>query len=56
MTKPILNISELEYKTMTNGDRFEARLGAIGSRLGAQKLGYNEIGRASCRERVYVLV
>ena len=41
MTKPILNISELEYKTMTNGDRFEARLGAIGSRLGAQKLGYN---------------
>jgi uncharacterized cupin superfamily protein len=41
MDRPILNIAELEYRRWGNGERFEARMGAIGGRLGAQKLGYN---------------
>jgi uncharacterized cupin superfamily protein len=41
MTRPILNLADLEFFPWGNGDRYEARLGAIGQRLGAQKLGYN---------------
>lgn len=41
MNPPILNIAELEYRQWGNGKSFEARLGAIGAKLGAQKLGYN---------------
>ena len=41
MNRPILNIAELEYHPWGRGERFAARIGAIGSRLGAQKLGYN---------------
>jgi uncharacterized cupin superfamily protein len=41
MARPILNISELEYRPWSRGDKFEAKLGALGARLGAQKLGYN---------------
>jgi uncharacterized cupin superfamily protein len=39
--RPIVNIAELEYRRWGNGDRFDARVGAVGGRLGAQKLGYN---------------
>jgi uncharacterized cupin superfamily protein len=39
--RPILNLAELEYRPWGNGGRFEARVAAIGGRLGAQKLGYN---------------
>jgi uncharacterized cupin superfamily protein len=39
--RPIVNIAELEYRRWGNGDRFDARVGAIGGRLGAQRLGYN---------------
>ena len=41
MTDHILNIDELEYQAWGHGDRFEAKMGAISSRIGAQKLGYN---------------
>jgi uncharacterized cupin superfamily protein len=41
MNRPILNIADLEYYPMGHGERFEARIGAIGPRIGAQKLGYN---------------
>lgn len=39
--KPILNIGELELSEGNHGERFGSRTGAIASRIGAQKLGYN---------------
>ena len=41
MTKHILNIDDIEYHAWQHGDRFNAQLGAISSRIGARKLGYN---------------
>jgi uncharacterized cupin superfamily protein len=41
MARPIINIDELEMRQLGNGDKFEARIAAIGTRIGAQKLGYN---------------
>lgn len=41
MDRPIINIDDLEYHPWGRGERFEARMGAIGSKIGAQKLGYN---------------
>ncbi len=49
MSKPILNISDIELyprpdsfaATGSAAERFDARMGFIGPRLGAQKLGYN---------------
>ena len=49
MTKPLINIDDVELEprpaafspTGTAGERFDARIGAIGRRIGAQKLGYN---------------
>lgn len=41
MERPILNITDLEYRQWGHGDRFEARLGTISSKLGADRLGYN---------------
>jgi len=41
MTRPILNLDELEYRDWSHGDRFRARLGAVGSRIGARLLGSN---------------
>jgi uncharacterized cupin superfamily protein len=38
--KPIINIADLELQPWGHGDMFEARLGAIASKIGAQKLGY----------------
>jgi uncharacterized cupin superfamily protein len=37
----IVNLDQLEYRPLGNGEKFEARMGAVGSRVGAQKLGYN---------------
>jgi len=39
--KPILNIAEVELRADGHGERFSSRVGPIGSRIGAQKLGYN---------------
>jgi uncharacterized cupin superfamily protein len=37
----ILNIDQLEYKASSHGERFASKIGAIGPRIGAVKLGYN---------------
>jgi uncharacterized cupin superfamily protein len=37
----ILNIDALSYRESSHGDDYQARIGAIGMRVGAQKLGYN---------------
>jgi len=39
--KPILNIDDLTYTDWGRGDKFQAKLGAVGIKIGAQKLGYN---------------
>jgi len=41
MTSPILNVDNIEYRNWEHGDRFEAKMGEISSRIGAKKLGYN---------------
>jgi uncharacterized cupin superfamily protein len=41
VTRPIMNLSEIEFRDQGNGERFQARLGTIGAKIGAQKLGYN---------------
>jgi uncharacterized cupin superfamily protein len=41
MSRPILNLSQLEFMDWGNGKEYGARIGAIGRKLGAQKLGYN---------------
>jgi len=51
MSRPILNIDDVEYRAwghnagwpigMNSKEHFQAKLGDIGRRIGAQKLGYN---------------
>jgi uncharacterized cupin superfamily protein len=41
MSHPIVNLADLELFPLGNGERYQARIGAIGKRLGAQQLGYN---------------
>ena len=41
MSKHILNVEDITYQSWGHGDRFEAKLGSISSRIGAKKLGYN---------------
>jgi uncharacterized cupin superfamily protein len=41
MKPPIVNIADLEFRPNDHGDRFGSRIGAIGSKIGAKKLGYN---------------
>lgn len=42
MSAPILNIRDAAVtRELRHGDRFEASLAAIGTRIGARKLGYN---------------
>jgi uncharacterized cupin superfamily protein len=41
MNRPILNIADLEFTANEHGERFGCRIGAIGSKLGTKKLGYN---------------
>jgi uncharacterized cupin superfamily protein len=51
MTRPIVNIADLEFRPWGHGqsfpgaqnppEKYQARIGDIGRRLGAQKLGYN---------------
>ena len=39
-TLQMLNLKDVEFTKWGHGDRFEARLGTIGGRIGAKKLGY----------------
>ncbi len=51
MPKPILNVADVEFRKVGHGsgvpgaenapEKFQAQIGDIGRRLGAQKLGYN---------------
>ena len=38
---PILNMDAIDYRDWTRGEKFGAKLGDVGRRLGAKKLGYN---------------
>lgn len=40
MTRPILNLDEVQFETQKDGEAFEAMFGPIASRLSAKKLGY----------------
>lgn len=40
MTKPIINIDELDFRTFGKGDKFEADRAPVAARLGASHLGY----------------
>lgn len=41
MAPPILNLDDLDSRDWSHGERFQARLGAIGPRLGCRLLGCN---------------
>ena len=41
MTKPFININELQYQTRQHGQSFEAQIAPIAPLIGATKLGYN---------------
>lgn len=43
MTKPIVNLDELEYSEFGKGDRFGAKRASVSSRIGAKKLGYSVV-------------
>ena len=40
MSKPIINLDELEYASFGKGDKFHAERGPVSARIGAKKLGY----------------
>ncbi|MFO0727514.1 MAG: cupin domain-containing protein [Myxococcota bacterium] len=41
MTRPILNLNDVELHEQSHGERFGCRLGLVGDKIGAKKLGYN---------------
>ena len=42
MNGPVINLDQLEFtRDLSHGDKFEARIAPIGTKLGALKLGYN---------------
>lgn len=41
--KHIVNLNDLEFDQVSHGDKFEAKDGAIGPRVGAKQLGYSLI-------------
>jgi len=41
MTGCILNVADIEYRDWGHGDQFAAKLGTVGARVGARRLGYN---------------
>lgn len=52
MTKPIMNLDQVEFDDVEENGYFTSRRGTIGARIGARKLGYNltELppGKAQC--------
>ena len=40
MTKPLINLDELEYDSFGKGEKFQADRAAVAPRIGATKLGY----------------
>lgn len=43
MSKPLINIDDLEYREFGHGTRFKARRADVSGRIGAQKLGYGVV-------------
>ena len=41
MDRPILNIADVKLRPWGHGDRYQAQIGAIASKIGARKLGYS---------------
>jgi len=41
MSDCVINIENIEFQAWQHGEKFSARLGAVGKRIGASKLGYN---------------
>lgn len=40
MSKPIINLDDLEYSEFGKGDKFHAQRGPVSTQIGAKKLGY----------------
>ena len=40
MSKPIVNLNELQFSGFSKGDRFKAERAPVSTRIGAKKLGY----------------
>ena len=43
MKKPLINLEELEYKTLQHGESFEAQMASVAGHIGATKLGYRVV-------------
>jgi uncharacterized cupin superfamily protein len=43
MSRPVINLDQLEFKQFGKGDKFEAERAPVSARVGAQKLGYSVI-------------
>lgn len=43
MSKPVINLDELEFTSFGKGNKFHAERGPVSSRIGAEKLGYSVI-------------
>lgn len=43
MSKPIINIEDLEFSAFGKGDRFRAERARVSDKIGAQKLGYSVV-------------
>lgn len=52
MTRPVINLDQLEFSRFSKGDQFEAERADISRRIGAEKLGYAVIrvppGKRAC--------
>jgi uncharacterized cupin superfamily protein len=52
MVKPVMNLDEVEFDEVEEDGRFTSSRGHIGSRIGAQQLGYNLVvlppGKVQC--------
>ena len=43
MTKPIINLDDLEFEQFGKGEQFRAKRGEVSARIGASKLGYSVV-------------
>lgn len=46
---PILNIDDVQYRDVGHREKFAARVGDVGGRIGASKLGYNVCAVSPCK-------
>lgn len=43
MSRPVINLDELEYEEFGHGEKFNASLGEVSPKIGASKLGYSVV-------------